>query len=196
MLNLALVTAPADEPVSITEAKDHLRVTGNADNDYLGALATAARMQAEAFTHRALMTQTWDWKLDNFPPRSCIEVPRAPLQSVTSINYRDAVDGSSQTWATSNYDVDTPFDAPGRIALAFGKTYPATRSEINSVTIRIVVGYGGNAVDVPESIRQGMLLAIGSWYEHREDVVVGTIATRLPLQTSQLLWWPYRLGVV
>lgn len=198
MPRLQVVTAPTDEPVSLTEVKNHLRVTGNADDDYLTDLITAARLQAEAYTRRALMTQTLDWFLDDFPGDDVFCVPRAPLQSVTSITYLDAVDGSSQTWATTEYDVDTPdgpFAAPGRIALAFSKTYPSTRSEINSVTIRFVAGYG-NAAAVPAAIRQGMLLAIGSLYEHREEIVVGTIATTLPMQTSRALWSPYRLDVV
>ena len=203
MPNLRLVTGPTDEPVSLTETKNHLRVTGNLDDDYIGSLIEAAVAAAEAFTHRALVTQTWDWVLDDFPSEDIFCVPRPPLQSVTSINYLDAVDGSSQLWATSEYDVDAPatiaeigeFAAPGRIALAFGVTYPATRTEINSVTVRFVAGYGA-AEAVPAKIRQGMLLAISTWYEHREDVVVGTIATALPMHTSKLLWWPYRLGVV
>ena len=205
MPRLQLVTAPSDEPLSLTQVKDHLHVTGNADDDYLRALITAARLQAEASTHRALMTQTWDWFLDDFPSEDIFCVPRPPLQSITSITYLDAVAGATQTWATTEYDTDAPatialideFAAPGRIALAFGVTYPATRTEINSVTVRFVAGYGADQ-DVPAAIRQGMLLAIGSLYEHREDVVTGTgqLATALPMHTSKALWWPYRLGLV
>ncbi len=64
---LTLFTPPTAEPVSLEEAKRHLRVDGNdEDVDILG-LITAAREQAERHTRRQLLTATWDLKLDRFP---------------------------------------------------------------------------------------------------------------------------------
>jgi uncharacterized phiE125 gp8 family phage protein len=55
-----------------------------------------------------------------------------------------------------------------------------------------VAGYGDDAEDVPQAIRQAMMLMIGHWYENREDTLgVGNIQ-RIP-QGSEYLLWPYRV---
>ena len=67
MRGLTLVTAPASEPVSLAEAKAHLRIEAADDDSLIGALITAARQSAEAHMRRALMSQTWRLSLDRFP---------------------------------------------------------------------------------------------------------------------------------
>ena len=58
---LKLITAPAEEPVSLTEAKTHLRVDTSADDTYIARLITSARAHVEeAILHRPLITQTWE----------------------------------------------------------------------------------------------------------------------------------------
>jgi hypothetical protein len=49
----------------------------------------------------------------------------------------------------------------------------------------------GNALAFRKSIQQGALLLIGHWYASRETVVIGTIATELPMATTAL-WKPHR----
>ena len=78
---LRLAVAPATEPVSASEAKAHLRVTGSGDDTYIGALITAARQLAEQKCNRALITQTWDLVLDAWP---CDGVVQIPLGGVTA----------------------------------------------------------------------------------------------------------------
>ncbi len=96
-----LVTAPTAEPVSLAEAKLHLRVDDNADDVLIGALITAARQHAEHDTRRALVTQTWKLVLDAFP-ESVITLDRAPVSAVVSVVYTDP-DGVSQTLAPGGY---------------------------------------------------------------------------------------------
>ena len=62
-----LITPPALEPISLQEAKAHLRVDFGDDDDYISALITAARDFAEGFTRRAFLTQSWLLALDHFP---------------------------------------------------------------------------------------------------------------------------------
>ncbi len=182
---LILITAPAAEPVTLAEAKLHLKVDGADDDALITTLVTAARRFAERFSRRALVTQTWDLVLDAFPADDgAIFVPRPQLQSVTSITYIDGA-GSSQVLAASKYKVDIA-SQPGRIAPAFGQSWPATRAEMTAVTARFVAGYGA-ASDVPESIKQAILLLLAHWYENREAVHAGTGAARIPLTVEALL---------
>lgn len=193
-MSLTLVTAPAAEPIDLAEAKLHLRVDHTDDDTLIDGLIVAARQYAEMVTRRALVTQTWDWKMDAYPASPFL-VPLPPLQSVTSITYTDT-NGSAQSWATTEYDVDAPagdFADFGRIALGYGVSYPSTRGELNAVTIRFVAGYG-LAAAVPQQIKQAMYLLIGHLYENRETVIVtgrGELIGQMPMGTDFLLW-PFR----
>ena len=64
--------------------------------------------------------------------------------------------------------------------LAYGKSWPATRDQLNAVTIRFVCGYGASAADLPPFLVQGLLIDIASLFAHRESFVTGTIGAPLP----------------
>lgn len=187
---LNLDTAPTEEPVSLSEAKTHCRVDVGDDDAYITALITVARDQAEKITRRALITQTWDLVLDKFPPSThAISIPFAPLASVTSIIYADS-NGDSQTWSSSLYTVDSS-NEPGAVVPAYGQYYPATRSHINSITVKFIAGYG-DATAVPKAIKQAILMMIGHFYERRETTIIGAPVLEVP-QTAEYLLWPYRV---
>lgn len=188
---LVLQTAPTTEPVTTAEAKTHLRVTTSDDDTYIGTLITVARRHVETITGRALINQTWDYFLDNFPPGDKIVIPLPRLSSVTSVKYTDK-DNVQTTFAASKYIVDTN-NEPGQIVLAYGESWPTfTPKPINAVEIRFVAGYGSGAANVPEGIKQAMLLLIAHWYENREPVNIGNIVTEIP-ETINALLWPYRI---
>lgn len=186
-MSLVVVTAPAYEPISLQEAKDHLRVTGTDDDALIESKVTAVRMAVEDFLRRRLVTQTLDWRFDAFPDADCLETP-VPIQSVTSIAYTDTA-GDLQTWSTALYEVDV-YAEPGRIAPVYGETWPFTQPMLNAIAIRIVAGYG-TPPSVPRPIVEAMLLLLGSAYEHREETITGTIVATLPAAKSLL--WNHRL---
>lgn len=162
-----LTTSPGDEPLSLAEVKTHLRVEFNDDDADILALISAAREHIESVTRRAMITQTWQAKLDAFPGfEGVIELPKGPLQSVTSIAYIDD-NGDSQTLASSKYIVDT-VSVPPRITPAYGLYWPVTRNIINAVTITFVTGHGDDKTNVPSALIHAMKLLIGHWYENRE----------------------------
>lgn len=163
---LSLVTAPVYEPISLADAKDHMRVTINADDADILQMIKAARARLESITNRALITQTWEWTLDNFPGW-CLHPPKAPLQSVSSIVYLDT-DGNSTTLASTEYITDTKSHRP-RITPAFSKSWPSVRQQLNAITITIVVGYG-NPPDIPKPLNHAMKMLVGHYYENREAI--------------------------
>ena len=185
-MSLKIVTPPTAEPVTLLEAKDHLRVDGPDDDALISVLITAARKWAEEYTGRQFVTATWDWFIDGF----CLSfsVPIPPLQSVTSIKYLDTA-GAEQTLDAETYRVDAVSE-PGRIALDYGKSWPSTYSVINAVTVRFVAGYGAAAA-VPEPIRQAMLILIGELYEQRQESVPASFAA-VPFGVRALLT-PYKV---
>lgn len=188
---LTLVTGPAVEPVSVSEAKSHLRVDISDDDTLIGTLITVARTHVEQHLRRALVTQVWDLVLDCFPG-AVLRLPLPPLASVTSITYTD-VDGNGGTVSAGDYLVDVD-EEPGRVVLKSAATWPAVvLREAAGVRVRFSAGYGA-AADVPEPIKQAILLLVGSLYENREDVLVaqGVTVMRIPFGVQALLM-PYRI---
>ena len=178
-MRLELTTAPASEPVTLTEAKAQCRVELSfADDDALLTRAIqSAREEAEGMTGRVFITQTWTLKMDRFPASQEVRISKLPLISVTHIKYVDE-NGDLQTLAAADYVVDKSGVVP-RIYLAYEKSWPVTRDEPNAIRIEFIAGYGAQAA-VPGMFKSWMLLRIGERYAHREGVVVGAIPSRVP----------------
>lgn len=182
-----VTTEPAQEPVSLDELKDHMRVDVADDDALIDALILAARLRAETFLQRALITQTITLSLDWFP--AVILAPRPSLQSVTRIDYIDTA-GATQTLAAAKYTVDAKSE-PGRIMPAFGEIWPTTRDTFNAATVVYIAGYGLLPADVKEPIRQGIMHLAAHFYENREAVADMRKPQIMPLVGEALLS-PYR----
>jgi len=179
-----LVTAPATEPVSLATARTALRADGLGEDEYIMTLITVAREWAEAFTNRALITQTWRATFDNgtLPTGNIIELPRPPLVSVTSITYVDT-DGDQQTLATSYYTVDTE-TSPGRILF---EDMPAIKSTLSSLVVNYTCGYGASGDDVPSRFHQAILYLVNHFYENRLPVQMAGNPVPVPMTAEWLL---------
>lgn len=188
-MGLSLVTPPELEPVSIAEAKAHCRISSDEDDALLAGYILAARQHVEGYTRRALIRQTWDLTIDDGWPE-IIVVPKPPLASVVSVSYIDTA-GMPQLLAPSTYLVSVG-GIEGRIGRAYGQSWPTVRRELDGIVVRFTCGYGTNPGDVPNPLRQAMLLLIGHWHENRETIVTGTIATDLP-HTVEALLFPFRV---
>ena len=167
-----LTTPPTEEPVTLAEIKDHLRVSGTAEDSLLTLYAQMAREAVEEETWRALMPQTWMLYLPGWPANGAIELPRPPLASVTAITYTNE-DGVEATLAASNYRVDTA-SVPGRVVLAPNGEWPSdVLDSVNGVAVEFVAGYA-DASAVPTMAKAAILLQIGEIYANREAVIVGS----------------------
>ena len=182
MSSVVVVTAPAVEPITLAQAKAHLRVDDTSSDDLITALIVAARQYAEKYTNRAFITQTLRAYFDKFTP--VIRLPRPVLQSVTSVKYIDT-NGTEQTVSSSLYKVDVASE-PSRVVPVFGEVWPSARYEINAVYVEYDAGYGDAGTDVPQDIKQAMYLHIGHMFENREETTPVAI-TELPMAYSALL---------
>lgn len=54
-----LLAGPAEEPVSLAEAKGFLKVDDTAEDGLITTLIGAARLHVEGVTGRALLAQSW-----------------------------------------------------------------------------------------------------------------------------------------
>lgn len=198
-----IIEGPYGEPVTLAEAKAHLRVDDSDSDDYITALITAARESAELFCQRSFVQRRLRLMLDQFPgSRDCpIYLPLGPVVSIDHIKYYDT-DSALTTWSSASYLVDTR-QVPARVTPIVDETWPTdVERRIAAVEIQYLAGYATDAAsptdyaaNVPKSVKQGMLFHIGHMFENRQDVVVGRIASEIP-GASRALLYPYRVELL
>jgi uncharacterized phiE125 gp8 family phage protein len=154
------------EPVSVAEAKLYLRID-NDDEDFLvGALITAARQLAEGEMQRTLLSTTLEMRTDSFGEALRLEWPR--VLGIESLQFLDA-DGELAILDPADYVLDNANDVtPAYLVPAYGKAWPDTFGEINAVRVRYVAGFGSSPADVPQAIKQWILLHVADMHANRE----------------------------
>lgn len=215
-MNLRLITSAA-EPITLADARLHLRVDDSGDDSLISALVSAAREHAESFTGRTFTPSTYEVRFDSFSagcewPRwstsdplwgsiyspywstgyishRLIPLPLSPVASIVSVKYVD-VDGVEQTLDPSAYVLDDNPDAPG-LRLPFGGAWPATRAEANAVRVQFV----GAPPAQMGAARAAMLLIVGQLYENREEAVYDRGAALQMQLASRTLLTPYRVNM-
>ncbi|HNW09988.1 MAG TPA: head-tail connector protein [Candidatus Rifleibacterium sp.] len=185
MLKYKITTQPAAEPVTLAEAKVHLRIIDDTEQDSLiEALIGVAREYAENVTGRALITRTVTAVCDAFPVGDSIELPVGPLVDVTSVNYTDT---DATTTAFADYTADD-YSQPPRIVLNDSASWPsANLAPVNPISIVYRAGFGSSGADVPKTIRQAILLLVGHWFENREAAITGAETFSVPFAAETLL---------
>jgi uncharacterized phiE125 gp8 family phage protein len=164
-MSLRLITAATDTPVSLSEAKAHLRVTDSAEDTLITSMITSAAEVGEQHTGRAFMPQTWALTLDSFADG--VVLTRPPVRSITSITYVDTV-GVTQTIDPVLYRLRNSDDFGFAVVVpAYGATWPATLDDSDVITVTFVCG-NQNEDFVPEPIKAWIKLQVGAMYENRE----------------------------
>lgn len=185
-MSLTLVTGPATEPVTLAEVKEQIRLDIDEDDALLRRLMISARVWVEGQTKRALVSQTWDQKIDyDWPYRAWIphiRFEKNPVQSVTSITYQTGA-SPSPSLSASDYIAVTR-EHGSYVAPAYGVTWPTVRTIPEAITVRFVAGY----TSVPEPLKHAIMLLVAHWYENRE--VMGSEA-EVPYAVEAMIS-PYR----
>ena len=192
-------TGPAVEPLTVAEAKLHLRVDISDDDAYIGTLITAAREWVENYLDRTLITTQLILRAAEFPTEE-LELPRPPMvasgtATAVVITYTLA-DTTTATLSTALYRVDRT-TTPGNVAPIINGTWPSDVIEdANAVAVTYWAGYGPTSASVPATIRHACLMLIGHWYERRSAVLTGTISKAIEFAVESLLasnnWGQYR----
>lgn len=188
---LNCVTQPEGEPIIADDVSAQVRVDTSSEAVLVKLMIQAVREKAESILRRALLTQTWELKLDDFPGRdkwkfsgwldTAIILPLPPLQKVNSIKYIDA-NGDEQILDPSEYKVVTEAE-PAYIVPAIGRSWPVTYEDTFTVTINFDCGYGNTPDDVPAAIRQWMLINVANLYENRETEGIAYRETPFDIST-------------
>jgi uncharacterized phiE125 gp8 family phage protein len=177
-----LITGPTSEPIPLFDAKLHLKVDVPDDDVLISSLIVAAREVVEGYTNLQLLPAVWETNISSFNER--IQLFKSPVTEIVSINYKDE-DGADATLATDIYTYDFSYNV-GTISLAYEKQWPSVYYGKNNIRIRFKAGFQ-DSTKIPQSIKQAMLLMIGSWYENREDSI-----SKFP-KASEMLLQRYRI---
>lgn len=199
--SLTRQTGPAVEPVTVAEAKAHLRVDTSDDDTYIGTLITAAREWCEQYLDRTLVHTQWVMRFDKFPDSGIkpVELPRPPMvtsgtaTAVTVTFTQEA--GPTSTYSTAEYRVDR-LATPGSILPIYGSTWTPHRQDDNAISVTWWAGYGAGGSSVPAAIRHAILMLVGHWYEFRTSVLTVSISKEIEFGVQSLLdsqrWGSYR----
>ena len=180
-----LLAGPAEEPVSLVDAKAFLRVDDNAEDALIGTLATAARLHVESVTGRAMIFQSWRVVLDAWPVERTIALPVGPVQTLIAVTAFDE-DDEAHELALEQFSVQA-----GRLMLPREVTgSPALRPRLG-LEIDYVAGHGEDASAVPADLRHACLVLVGYWFEHRDAVIVAGSGAVVPAGFDRLVA-PYR----
>jgi uncharacterized phiE125 gp8 family phage protein len=182
-----LLVPPSVEPWTVAEAKSFLRVEHDDDDAIVAALIAAARGHVEALTRRALLTQTWRFVLDAWPPDGRIALRMAPLRTLIAARVFDhannpgAIDVGSFVVDAAAGIIASPCWAlplPGRLTAG--------------IELDVQLGYGSGASDVPGALRHAVRMLVAHWYENRGLAALGTTVAVLPAGVDALIA-PYRV---
>ena len=160
------IAAPASEPLTLAEAKAHLRVDLSDDDAMIARTISAAREWVEAHTGRALIAQSWRLTLDAWPDGPAVALIRPPVLAATAVRTFSA-DGAATVWAGANYAVS--FGAEPQRLVRLVPEWPIPGRAQMGIEIDLNCGYGALSSDVPAALRQAILLKTAQLYERRGE---------------------------
>jgi len=161
-MTYAQTNPPLAEPLTLAEAKAHLRLDGADEDALIGSLISTAREHLERETGLCLMAQTWRLYLDRWPCDGVIRILKSPVQAIQSVTIYDA--------AGNAVDVsleDHLLDGKGRPARLWLRSTIDPGQALNGIEIDFSAGYGEAGTDVLDTLKRAMLIHIGHMFAFR-----------------------------
>lgn len=185
------VTAKSsDLPVTLAEAKTHLRLLSDDLDTEVDALLEAAVEYCETVCGRSLrVSQTITQKYDGWPC-SPVRFDRQPVTAITSVTYYDAND-VSQTVNASNYRLLVSSEAAALLEFDTDFSRPTASSRADSVTITYVAGYAAIA-DVPQRAKAAIKLKLAELFGNLDERMVAANERSIASLLGTLEWGCYR----
>lgn len=188
-MSLIMTSGPTLEPVSLAEAKAHLRVDDVAEDALIRSLIVTSRLHIEAALGLALIAQSWTLLLDRWPKNARLQLPVRPVLAVSQVRvWPDET--APETLHPQLFILDGQGLPPRLVPLA-GQFPIEPGIPANGIEVAFTAGFGATPDDVPAPIRHALLLLIAHWYENREPIEIGSGTNSIPAMVSDLLA-PYR----
>lgn len=198
--SLRKIVLPEVEPVTLAEAKKHLRVEHEDEDEYIFGLVQAARQYCEQRTDRCFVDTRLEMKLDTFPADLELPLPLPPfsptasrqeieikflnvqLQELSVVEAQPVIASSPGTFIANRSAT------PAVLTPNVNGYWPVSGPIRSAVTIRWWAGYGESGRFVPKAIRHAIMMLVGHWYLNREAVAVNIgNAPIVPMGVDELL---------
>lgn len=164
-MNWKVTTAPTVEPITLAELKTFAHIDGDLHDTVLTNIIAATRQLTEDYLGRALIEQSITLTMD-FWPKTCLELPKPPLLSITSVATLDESDVAT-TFSSGNYYAITN-DVCGKLVIKNGSSYPTNGTRFyGGYRVIYKAGYGSTALYVPQGIKEGMKTWAAMIYDGR-----------------------------
>lgn len=182
---VAIVTI-GSTPVSLSSAKDYLKVETDTEDGLICGLLAAAVGSVEAQIGRNFTPKVEHQFADGFPCRMPygLRLRRGPVQEILALEYDD---GDGVATALADYRL-----VEGRneqLLPAYGESWPATIDGPSTVRVDYLAGYAPG--ERPRELEQAVLMLVAHWYQNREAVSASASISELPLAVKMLIG-PYR----
>ena len=194
MWGVTVTAAPSGKVVNTSDLQKQceIAVSDGSHDDILDALCVAAVDLFEQTTNCHLLSRTSDYTVDQPPSHDCdaMYLPHYPVTAIGDLQYIDE-NGSSQTYTGSNL-VKSLTKKPAALSLTDGSSWPVVAEQRDTLTIKNVVTGYGTAADIPQGIKQSIMMLVAHWFENRESSVIGTITANTPMAT-EVIWEAYKI---
>lgn len=156
------ISDPAVLAVTVQQAKAHLRISANDDDDVVQSLLAAAIDFLERDTGLSLINQTWRFWFDAVPDDKVLLIDRRPANDIVSFIGYDLT-GNAASIGAESYFLNT-VTVPARLRLAADQDWQVA---VNGLEVDVRSGFGETGADVPSSLVQAILCLVAHWYEFR-----------------------------
>lgn len=150
-------------PITLQMAKDHLGIMTDTQDEMIRGQMRAAFEWAEENSRRAIASRNYLVTFDD-APHGVLELPLGYVTAVDSVAYTDA-DGNAQTWDSANYEADLATEWKPRVRPTTGGSWPTCGDYLGAFRVTITAGW--SQASIPYSIKQSILLKIGSLFASR-----------------------------
>ncbi len=181
---------PEAEPVTLADAKAHLRLDHDGEDGLIEGLIRAAREEVEASCGLALIAQDWRLTLDRVPRSGTVAIRRHPVVEILSVTVYGA-DGEASLLQPQGLALDRA-SRPARLHFA---DVPQPRIAMNGIEIDFRAGFGEAGTDVPDLLKRAMLALVAHWFEFRATFGAESQPVSYPAGYDRLIapWRPGRL---
>lgn len=186
------IVAPAVLPVSLGEAKAHLRYEDDDQDALIEAQIKSAVGWLDGYSGilgRCLIHQRWELPLIGWG--GIIGLPFPDCSDVV-VSYRDPA-GAWQL--VPDADLTEPVEMHGGTIVSYLPTFspPALANTLApAIKVSFKAGFGPAPEDVPPALREAILIMVGDWFRNRETAAFGTINPVPVVANARALIAPWR----
>lgn len=163
-----LITPASLKPVTLLEAKSHLKVTQDDDDSLIDIYLDAATERCENYRQSVIMSSEWEVYLRDW--HCNVNLQKHPVSAINSVKYYDS-SNVLQTVSSSNYRL-LDFRVPARLEFDTDYDFPEFKDREYPIVVNFQAGYLA-ASSVPVGIKHIILGELGTFNEIRQTEAAG-----------------------